>query len=190
MKKTTLFILLFTAYSVVIAQEKFFTNTGTVNFEASVPFFEEVKAVNRQVAILLEPRTSTFVCTVIIKDFRFKLDLMQEHFNENYLESHRYPKAVFKGKIQQFDLKDVTEIEKEYQVKGKLIMHGKTKEFIVNALIKKVGDGIQIISDFPILMSDFNIQIPTRIADKVSQTVNTELIGVVKTSESMLLTLK
>ncbi|MCD0472163.1 YceI family protein [Flavobacterium sp. JAS] len=189
MKKTTLLILLFTAYS-VIAQEKFFTNTGTVNFEASVPFFEEVKAVNRQVAILLEPRTSTFVCTVIIKDFRFKLDLMQEHFNENYLESHRYPKAVFKGKIQKFDLKDVSEVEKEYQVKGKLIMHGKTKEVIVSALIKKVGDGIQIISDFPISMSDFNIQIPNRIAAKVSQTVNTELIGIVRTNESMYLTLK
>jgi hypothetical protein len=189
MKKTTFLILLFTAYS-VIAQEKFFTNTGTINFEASVPFFEEVKAVNRQVAILLEPKTSTFICTVIVKDFRFKLDLMQEHFNENYMESHRYPKAVFKGKIQKFDLKDVNEIEKEYQIKGKLILHGKTKEVIVNALIKKVGDGIQIISDFPILVTDFNIQIPSRIATKISQTANTELIGVVRTNDSMYLTLK
>jgi len=189
MKKTTLFILLFIAYS-VIAQEKFFTNTGTVNFEASVPFFEEVKAVNRQVAILLEPRTSTFVCTVTIKDFRFKLDLMQEHFNENYLESHRYPKAVFKGKIQKFDLKDVTEVEKEYEIKGKLIMHGKSKEVIVNALIKKTVDGIQIVSDFPILVTDFNIQIPSRIATKISQTANTELIGVVRTNNPVYVTLK
>ncbi|TPG37877.1 YceI family protein [Flavobacterium pectinovorum] len=189
MKKTTLLILLFTAYS-VIAQDKFFTNTGTINFEASVPFFEEVKAVNRQVAIVLEPKTSTFICTVIVKDFRFKLDLMQEHFNENYLESHRYPKAVFKGKIQKFDLKDVTEIEKEYQIKGKLILHGKTREVIVNALIKKLGDGIQIISDFPILVTDFNIEIPNRIADKISQTANTELIGVVRSGDSMYLTLK
>lgn len=189
MKKITLFILLFTAYS-IIAQEKFFTNTGTINFEASVPFFEEVKAVNRQVSILLEPRTSTFICTVIVKDFRFKLDMMEEHFNENYMESHRYPKAVFKGKIEKFDLKDINEEEKPYQIKGKLIMHGKSREIIASALIKKIGEGIQIISDFPILASDFNIQIPGRIAAKISNTVNTQLTGVVRSEDLMYLTLK
>lgn len=189
MKKTTFFILLFTAYS-VIAQDKFSTNTGTINFEASVPFFEEVKAVNRQVAIILEPKTSTFICTVIVKDFRFKLDMMQQHFNENYMQSRRYPKAVFKGKIEKFDLKNVDEIEKQYQIKGKLVLRGKSKDVIVSALIKRVGDGIQIVSDFPIDVSDFNIQIPEEIAAKISKTANTELIGVVKTNEQMYLTLK
>ncbi|MFH7004776.1 YceI family protein [Flavobacterium bizetiae] len=189
MKKTTFFILLFTAYS-VIAQDKFSTNTGTINFEASVPFFEEVKAVNRQVAIILEPKTSTFICTVIVKDFRFKLDMMQQHFNENYMQSRRYPKAVFKGKIEKFDLKNVDEIEKQYQIKGKLVLRGKSKDVIVSALIKRVGDGIQIVSDFPIAVSDFNIQIPEEIAAKISKTANIELIGVVKTNEQMYLTLK
>jgi hypothetical protein len=189
MKKTTLFILLFTAYSVV-AQDKFFTNSGTINFEASIPLFEEIKAVNRQVAIVLEPKTSSFICTVVIKDFRFKLDLMQEHFNENYMQSQRYPKAVFKGKIEKFDLKDITEEEKAYQIKGKLVVRGKTKQIMVNALIKKIGDGIQIISDFPILVSDFDIQIPDEIASRISKTANTELIGVMRTNEQLYLTLK
>lgn len=189
MKNFTLFILLFTAYS-VIGQDKFFTTTGTINFEASVPFFEEIKAVNRQVAIVLEPRTSTFICTVIVKDFRFKLDMMQDHFNENYMESRRYPKAIFKGKIEKFDLKDITEIEQQYQIKGKLMLRGKSKEVTVNALIKKVGDGIQIVSDFPISISDFNIEIPNRIAEKIAKTVNTELIGVVRSTDLVYLTLK
>ncbi|MBF4492665.1 YceI family protein [Flavobacterium sp. JLP] len=189
MKKITLFILLFTAYSVV-AQDKFFTNSGTINFEASIPLFEEIKAVNRQVAIVLEPKTSTFICTVVIKDFRFKLDLMQEHFNENYMQSERYPKAVFKGKIEKFDLKDITEEEKMYQIKGKLVVRGKTKQIMVDALIKKVGDGIQIISDFPILVSDFDIQIPDEIASRISKTANTELIGVMRTNDQVYLTLK
>ncbi|OXG04490.1 YceI-like domain-containing protein [Flavobacterium araucananum] len=189
MKRTTFFILLFTAYS-VIGQDKFFTNTGTINFEASVPFFEEVKAVNRQVSIVLEPKTSTFICTVIVRDFSFKLDMMQEHFNENYMESRRYPKAIFKGKIEKFDLKDINETEKEYQITGKLILRGKAKEVTVNALIKKVGDGIQIISDFPISVSDFNIHFPNEIAAKIAKTANTELIGVVRSSDLMYLTLK
>ncbi len=189
MKRTTLLILLFTAYSLV-AQDKFFTNTGTINFEASVPLFEEIKAVNRQVAIVLEPRTSTFICTVIIKDFRFKLDLMQEHFNENYMESDRYPKAVFKGKIEKFDLKDINEVEKEYLIHGKLVVRGKSKQIAVKALIKKMGDGIQIISDFPIPIADFNIQIPSRIASKISETANTELTGIIRTDNAGYLTLK
>lgn len=188
MKTTTLLFLLFTAFS-VIAQDKFFTNTGTINFEASVPLFEEVRAVNRQVAILLEPKTSTFICTVIIKDFRFKLDLMQEHFNENYMQSNRYPKAVFKGKIEKFDLKGINEVEKQYQIKGKLNLRGKSKEIIVNALIKRVPEGIHIISDFPIAVSDFNIHIPNTIAGKIAKTANTELTGVVR-SDDVMLTLK
>lgn len=179
MKRTTLFMLLFTAFS-ILAQDKFKTNTAIVNFEASVPFFEEVKAVNKLGIIVLMPQTSTLICTVVIKDFRFKMDLMQEHFNENYIESHRYPKAVFKGKIEKFDLKNVDEVDKEYDVKGKLFMHGKTKVIEVKALIKRVPEGIQIVSNFPISVSDFNIQIPYVVANKVSKTVQTNLSGIIK----------
>lgn len=189
MKTTTLFILLFSAYT-MIPQEKFTTNNGVLNFEASVPFFEEIKAVNRSVAIVLEPKTSTFLCTVIIKDFRFKLDLMKEHFNENYLESHRYPKAVFKGKIAKFDLKDINEAEQEFLIRGKLTIHGKSKEIVVKALLKKVKEGIQITSDFPISISDFDIEIPNRVALKISKTVNTELSAVVGNDELIFVTLK
>ncbi|MBF4518796.1 YceI family protein [Flavobacterium sp. ANB] len=189
MKTTTLLFLLFTAFS-ILAQDKFKTNSAVINFEASVPFFEEVKAVNRSVTILLEPKTSIFICTVIIRDFHFKLDLMEEHFNDNYLESDRYPKAVFKGKIAKFDMKDIDEIEKEYSIKGKLAIHGKTKEVTVKAFIKKVKDGIQIISDFPIAVSDFNIKIPQKIGSKIAMTANTDLTGVIRSDEEILLTFK
>jgi len=189
MKRTTLLILLFTAFS-IYAQEKFTTNTATVNFEASIPLFEEIKAVNRSAVIVLEPKTSTFNCIVLIKDFRFKLDLMQEHFNENYLESDRYPKAVFKGKIAKFDMKDIDDIEKEYLIKGKLTVHGKSREIEVKALMKRVKEGIQIHSDFPIVVSDFDISIPIKIGSKISTTANTGLSAVIRSEEMGLLTLK
>lgn len=179
MKKTTLFIFLFTAFS-LLAQDKFKTNSAVINFQASVPFFEEVKAVNKLGTIVLEPQTSTLICTVVIRDFRFKMDLMQEHFNDNYIESHRYPKAVFKGKIEKFDLKDITEDEKEYDVTGKIYLHGKSKVIAVKALIKKVPDGIQIVSNFPLSVSDFNIEIPYAVANKISKTVQTDLSGIMK----------
>lgn len=189
MKRTTLLILFFTAFS-LLAQDKFKTTTAVVNFEASVPFFEEVKAVNNLGTIILEPETSTIVCTVVIKDFRFKMDLMQEHFNENYIESHRYPKAVFKGKVQKFDLKNVDDIEKEYDVKGKLYLHGKSKMIEMKALIKRVSNGIQISCNYPISVSDFNIVIPSVVAGKISKTANTNLLGVVQSEDIKYLTLK
>lgn len=179
MKRTTLLILLFTAFS-LFAQDKFKTNSAVVNFEASVPFFEEVKAVNKLGTLVLEPGTSTLICTVIIKDFRFKMGLMQEHFNDNYIESHRYPKAVFKGKIEKFDLKNISEIEREYDIKGKLYLHGKSKIIAVKALMKRVPDGIQIISTFPISVEDFDIEIPYVVANKISKTVQTDLTGIMK----------
>jgi len=189
MKKTILFILLFTTHS-IIAQEKIITSKAIINFEASVPFFEEIKAVNSSVLIILEPKTSTFLCTVIMRDFHFKLDLMEEHFNENYIESNRYPKAFFKGKIEKFDLKDIDEIEKEYVIKGRLMIRGKSKEIVVKAMLKKANGGIRITSDFPISTADFDIDIPDRIASKIAKIAKTQLNGVIGGDEQNLLTLK
>ncbi|MEO7977458.1 YceI family protein [Flavobacterium sp.] len=186
---TTLYILLLTTYT-VIAQEKLTTNSGEINFEATVPFLEEIKAVNRTVAITLEPKTNTFLCVVMIKDFHFNLDLMEQHFNENYLESERYPKAVFKGKITNFDLKDINASEKEYVVHGKLYIHGKFKDIETKLLIKKVNEGLLITSNFPISISDFNISIPEKVTAKISKTANTKLSGIVKSNDQIYLTLK
>jgi len=189
MKRITLFILLFTTFS-IFAQDKFKTNTAIVNFEATVPFFEEIKAVNNLGTIVLEPETSTLLCTVVIKDFRFKMDLMQTHFNENYLESDRYPKSVFKGKIEQFNLVDIGETEKEYAVKGKLYLHGKSKIIEMKAFIKKVPEGIQISCNYPIEVADFDIAIPNVVAGKISKTAHTNLAGVLRSNEPMYVTLK
>ncbi|OXA95575.1 YceI family protein [Flavobacterium hercynium] len=178
MKKTTL-MLLFTVFSIG-AQDKFKTSTAIVNFEASVPLFEEVKAVNKLGTIVLEPQTSTLICAVIIKDFDFKMDLMKEHFNDNYVESHRFPKAVFKGKIEKFDLKDICETDKEFEVKGKMYLHGKMKLITVKASMKKVEGGIAITSNFPLTIADFNIDIPYVVANKISKTVHTDLSGIMK----------
>jgi hypothetical protein len=179
MKKSTFLFLLLTA-NFIVAQDKMRTSIGVINFEASVPFFEEVNAVNKAVIMVMEPGTSSFVCVAVMRDFRFKMDLMETHFNENYIESDRYPKAIFKGKIGKFDMKDINEIPKAYTIKGKLQIHGKTKEIEVSALLKKVAGGIEIISDFPLNTDDFNIKIPSMIESKISKRVNTSLEGVMK----------
>ena len=174
-----------------VFSQKMVTRSGEIKFDATVSgALEEVIGTNKTVSGVFDKATGDIVVQAMVKSFKFKAPLMEEHFNENYMESDRYPKAVFKGKIEKFDLKDINEVEKEYQIKGKLNLRGKSKEIIVNALIKRVPEGIQVISDFPITVSDFNIKIPSKIASKISQTANTELTGIIHDEEGMYATLK
>jgi hypothetical protein len=170
MKKIVLFSLFFISI-VSIGQNKMITKTGKITFEASVPSFEEVKAKNDNVTCILNPKTGEIASLVLIKGFRFKIALMEEHFNENYLESDTYSKATFKGKIENFDVTKLTATAKEFSLKGKLEMHGKTKEINIIAKIKKTEDGIKIDSSFDVNTDDFDIKIPTVVSKKVSKKV-------------------
>ncbi len=157
------------------AQEKMMTSTGIINFEASIPFLEEVKAKNEEVSAVLSIKANDFSCVTAIRNFHFKMDLMEEHFNKNYLQSNRYPRASFKGKIEKFDLKDINLIAKEYQLKGKLEIHGKSKKIIVLAKIRKVGKGIELISNFTVNTDDYGIQIPLMVRSKIAQNAKIEI---------------
>jgi len=173
--KNTLLSLLFAAGLSGFAQSKMITKTGKLTFEASVPAFEEVKAKNESVTCVLNPATGELASLALIKSFRFKIALMEEHFNENYMESDKYSKATFKGKIDNFDVTKLTSSGKEYSVRGKMEMHGKTKDITITATIKKSGDAIDIDSDFFINTDDFGIEIPSVVSKKVSKKVAVKL---------------
>jgi hypothetical protein len=170
MKKITLIPLLF-IFNFSFAQEEMITHSGVINFEASVPFYEEVKATNESSSCLLNIATGAFTDVVLIKDFHFKIPLMEEHFNKNYLESDRYPKAIFKGKIQGFNINIIGTDFKEFVLKGKLEIHGKSKEIAIPVFLKKVSDGLKITSNFKVSINDFNIIIPRLLLVKIAETV-------------------
>lgn len=170
MKKTVLLCFLLCATS-LFAQEKMITKTGKVTIEASVPSFEEVKAKNDGTTFILNPKTGEIASLALMKGFRFKVALMEEHFNENYMESDKYPKATFKGKIENFNVKDLTATAKEYTLKGKLELHGKIKDITTVSKIRKTDAGIEIISNFSVNASDFDIKIPNVVKNKVSNTI-------------------
>ena len=174
MKKMTLLFLILVSI-IAFAQEKMFTDKGIIGFEASVPLFEEVKAINDQTSCVLITKTGEITCLAYIKKFQFERSLMQEHFNSNYMESDRYPKAIFKGIIEKFDLKDIDSNTKEYEIKGKITIHGKSKALVVNGTIKKVAEGIELISNFPLNTDDFKIEIPYIVRSKISKNVNTQI---------------
>nr|WP_294777821.1 YceI family protein [uncultured Flavobacterium sp.] len=157
------------------AQTKMVTKTGKITFEASVPAFEEVKAKNESVTCILNPASGEIASLALMKGFRFKVALMEEHFNENYVESDKYPKATFKGKIENFDLSKLTATAKDYTIKGKLELHGKSKDITVTAKIKKTDNGVEIDANFTVNTDDFDIEIPSVVSKKLTKKVAVNL---------------
>lgn len=178
MKKITLLILL--SFGFIQAQEKMITKSGKITFEASVPSFEEVKATNESSSCVLNTATGEIAALALMKGFRFKIALMEEHFNENYVESDKYPKATFKGNIEKFNLSILDKTAKDFIIKGKLELHGKSKDVNIPAKIKKTEKGIEIKANFSVNADDFAIEIPSVVSKKVSKKVNVHLDFILK----------
>lgn len=178
--KTLIISLFILSIGTMIAQDKMITKTGQLTFEASVPSFEEVKAKNESVSCVLNTKTGEIAALALQKGFRFKIALMEEHYNENYIESDKYPKATFKGKIENFDLSKVDTSVKTYTINGTIELHGKSKQITITSKIKKVDTGIEITSDFVLNADDFSIEIPSVVSKKVSKKVNVSFNFILK----------
>ena len=168
--KKLLFLLAFISLGVT-AQNKYLTKTGTVNVEASVPSFEEVSAKNNAVTAILNTENGEFASLVLVKGFRFKNALMEEHFNENYAESDQFPKATFKGSIAGFSIEKL-ENTSTYSLNGTLEFHGESKTLKnVPIEISKSGDTITFTGNFKAKASDFNIKIPKVVSSKIAEDI-------------------
>lgn len=179
MKKIILLYLLF-IQNPILAQNEKTTNAGIIDFEASVPLFEEVKATNKTAYCTLNNNTAAITCVVLIKGFRFKIPMMEKHFNENYMESDYYPKATFKGNIEGFNWNIIETSPKEFRLNGTLKLHGKSKKISTIVLLRKVDSCLEIISDFQVNSKDFNIKIPEILSIKVAESVNIKTVFLVK----------
>jgi hypothetical protein len=146
------------------AQKIFATRNGKISFSA--PADEDIKAVNNEVTSrLADNGQMTF--SLLIKGFKFKLAEMQEHFNDQYLESTTFPRADFKGMI--VNLNDINFNKNgtyKVTVKGDLNMHGVTKNTTVNGTIDIKDGKPSVTAQFTAQMKDFNIN-AAKVTDKV-----------------------
>ena len=168
-----IFILFISAS--IEAQTKYFTKSGAIDFEASVPSFEEVKARNETVTSILNIRTGEIAALALVKGFRFKVALMEEHFNESYAESSNFPKSTFLGIIENFSFDKLESTSKPFALHGKLSFHGETIDITEEALISISGNNIQLISNFILKSENFGIKIPKIIRKKVAEEVTIHL---------------
>lgn len=171
MKQFT-FLFLVLISTTVISQNRYLTKTGALSFEASVPSFEEVAAKNNAVTAILNTENGEFAALALVKAFRFKNALMEEHFNENYAESDDFPKATFKGKIENFNVSELNKLDTKMQIDGSLTFHGVTKDLkSISIIVKIVDDKISLSGSFKVMVTDFNIEIPKIVQNKLSEDV-------------------
>lgn len=153
------------------AQERYFTKEGNITFFSSTPI-EDIEAVNRKATSVLDASTGNIEWAVLIKAFIFEKALMQEHFNENYLESDKFPKANFKGVVQNMDAinmkKDGTYKQK---VKGNLTIRDVTQPVETEATFTVKGAKVSASCTFEIVVADYKIKIPSVVTDKIAKTL-------------------
>src|SRR5690348_13930152 len=126
--------------------QKIISKTGEVKFEASMPSFEEIAGTNSIASCVLDKSTGDIAALVLIKSFKFKAPLMEEHFNENYMESDRFPKATFKGKILNFDASKLTTNKTAYDLEGDLTIHGVTKRIKTKIVLNNAGQKVAAVT--------------------------------------------
>jgi len=153
------------------AQDRYFTKSGKIEFFSKAPM-EDIEAKNKTATAVIDTKTGAIQFAVQMKGFEFQKALMQEHFNENYVESDKYPKAEFKGTItNNSDINYSKPGTYTANVKGKMTLHGVTKDVETTGTIKVAADHLDASSSFSILLSDYNIKIPNIVKDKISNNI-------------------
>lgn len=153
--------------SISLSAQKYLTREAYIKFYGSTPL-ENIEAVTNQASSVIDASNGNVVFQVLLNSFTFEKALMQEHFNENYVESEKYPKSVFKGKI-----KEEIDFSKagEYNVTlvGTMSLHGVEKEVTTVATLIIEKEGLKLSAEFDMVPEDYDIPIPGAVRDKIAE---------------------
>lgn len=171
MKNLIILILLVLITSQLKAQGKFITKSGYAKFYSEAPL-ENIEAINNKVQSIIDIHKSEVVINLPITAFQFENSLMQEHFNENYLESEKYPNAKFEG---YFESLSPINLNKpgiyDVVVKGNMTIHGVTNRLSTAGSIKVEDKKIVASTVFMIKVADYDIKIPTMVFKNIAEEV-------------------
>lgn len=175
-------VLLFTVLQSGYAQVKYKCVDGKAKFFSSAPL-EDIEANSEKVSAIFSVEKGEVAAIIPIKSFQFENGLMQEHFNENYMESDKYPKASFSGKIANKESQLVgTRFQTE--VKGKLTIHGVTVERTIPVTMTYLPSGfIKVESKFMVKLEDHKIKIPSIVFQNIAEEVEVTMELILKPTD-------
>jgi hypothetical protein len=153
------------------AQPIYKLKSSKINFFAGTPV-EDIDGNNTNSISFINLKTGEVTISIPVKQFKFKRALMEEHFNENYLESDKYPECVFKGKIAGIEKLDLNAKEPfKTTITGNLTLHGVTKERTIDVTILPKGGTLVGDSKFLIALADHKIDRPQIVWEKLAENV-------------------
>jgi polyisoprenoid-binding protein YceI len=158
-----------------LSAQKYSSKNGFVGFYGHTPV-EDIKADNNQVASIIDIATGDIVTKINIKSFHFDRALMEEHFNENYMESETYSKATFAGKI--VNISDVKADKPgiyKVTVNGQMTMHGVTNPFSTEGTMEVTAEGVVAKAKFSVKPEDYGIVIPSLVREKIANSMEVTL---------------
>lgn len=175
LKKCILFGLFGLFAISALPAQKYFTREGKVSFLSDAKV-EKIEAVNKTATSVYDAATGKMEFAVLVKAFQFEKALMQEHFNENYMESDKFPKASFKGAIGDFKSINLAK-DGVYpvKVKGQLTIHGVTKDVETEGKFTVKGGVVSAVSSFTVAVADYGIEIPSLVRDNIAKTVQIDV---------------
>ncbi|MEE2700365.1 MAG: YceI family protein [Bacteroidota bacterium] len=159
-------------FCLIANSQQYIGKKGTISFFSKAPI-ENISAVNKKVAAIYDARTKEIIFQLYIKDFVFPKALMQMHFNENYMESEKFPKSTFVGKV-------IGDKHSKKIVEGNLSIHGETNAIRVEGNLL-LTEKVVKVSDvkFSVKLKDYKIKIPKivmyNIAEEIEINVNIEM---------------
>jgi len=171
MNRFVLSLAFITAIALQTKAQVLMTRTGKIHFDATTKASpEKVEGKNNEVACILDEKTGDIRFQVLVKSFKFERQLMEEHFNENYMESDKFPKSDFKGTIANLSEVNFAK-DGNYPVKvtGKMTMHGVTNELTASGTLMVKGNTVELKSKFSLKLADYKIEIPGAVADKIDK---------------------
>jgi len=167
--KRLFLLLFFLNILIAVNAQKYMTKNGYIGFYSHTPM-EDIKADNNQVAGVLDITTGDMVFQALIKSFHFERALMEEHFNENYMESDKIPKSSFKGKITNLSsVNFAKEGTYDVTVEGDLTIHDVINKISTKGTLEVVSGGINANSKFNIVPEDYKISIPGVVREKIDK---------------------
>lgn len=171
MKKILFVVASLACLSTAQAQEKLYTaKTAEVKFFSKAPL-EDIEAINKKAQSVLNTETREVAVKIPIRDFVFPNGLMQEHFNENYLESEKFPNGIFRGKIN-----EAVDFAKDgsYNVSatGKTNIHGVERDQTIKGKLTVAGGLVTLDANFDVLLADHKIEIPKLVFQKIAEKIN------------------
>jgi lipopolysaccharide export system protein LptA len=153
-------------FSTVMFSQKMITRSGEIKFDATVPgALDPVIGTSNTVSSIFDKTTGEFVVQGLVKSFKFKSPLMEEHFNENYMESDKLPKTSFKGKVLNYDGKTGT-----YDAEGDLTIHGVTNKVKTKVTISVAGGKLTIVGNFVVKLNDYKLEVPSMAKKTLAET--------------------